>query len=72
LTDKTAFELTPPATGSGPWTQTVWHVFGAPSGGGKFPIGPLLEDAAGNLYGTTNPVPFNPEDGSVFELLNTP
>jgi hypothetical protein len=72
LTDHTAFELTPPASGTGPWTQTVLHVFSPPTSGGKIPIGPMLEDTAGNLYGTTIPDGFSSNDGSVFELLNAP
>lgn len=47
----TVFELTP--TGSGSWTETVLHNFGA-SGDGTYPgEGSLLLDTSGNLYGTT-------------------
>jgi uncharacterized repeat protein (TIGR03803 family) len=49
----TVFELTPPASGSGPWTKTTLYNFptGAPGGN---PMAGLIFDAAGNLYGTTN------------------
>jgi uncharacterized repeat protein (TIGR03803 family) len=42
------FELTPNSTGG--WDFTVLHAFGGPEG--YMPNGPLLLDAAGNLYGT--------------------
>ena len=46
----TVFELTPGAGGT--WTEKVLYNF---SGGtdGTEPIGALIFDAAGNLYGTT-------------------
>src|SRR5262249_20356325 len=34
------------------WTESVLHAFGA-SGDGQYPIGKLIFDSAGNLYGTT-------------------
>ena len=63
----TAFELSPPATGSGPWTETVLHRFGAASGDGTFPAGQLVQDAQGNLYGTTPSGGAN-DLGTIFEL----
>jgi uncharacterized repeat protein (TIGR03803 family) len=45
----TVFELSPSSSG---WTYTLLHSFGGPDGGR--PIGSLLRDAAGNLYGTTS------------------
>jgi uncharacterized repeat protein (TIGR03803 family) len=56
------FELTP--TG----TETVLHVFGSFPGDGEQPIGGLLSDTSGNLYGTT--VFGGPEgaNGTVFAL----
>ena len=47
----TVFELSPPAPGSGKWTETVLHVF--LNTDGFYPTGNLVMDAAGNLYGTT-------------------
>jgi hypothetical protein len=50
----TVFELTPPATQGGPWTETVLYVFkGRTYNDGATPEGGLITDAAGNLYGTT-------------------
>ena len=46
----TVFELSPNSNGS--WTETVLHTFGA-IGDGAFPMGPVIFDKAGNLYGTT-------------------
>ena len=47
----TVFELSP--NGSGGWTETVLHSFNYSSNDGHSPIGSLVMDAAGNLYGTT-------------------
>jgi len=50
----TVFELSPPAVAGGPWTETVLHSFiGLPSDG-SIPLGGLVIDAAGNVYGTTD------------------
>ena len=46
------FELTPPANGSATWTDTVLHTFTGQSDGGS-PLGPMVWDANGVLYGTT-------------------
>ena len=46
----TVFELTP--AGGGTWTEKVLHTFSGADGSG--PIGGLIFDAAGNLYGTTS------------------
>jgi uncharacterized repeat protein (TIGR03803 family) len=58
------FELTP--TTSGPWTESVLHDF---EGGtdGYAPVGSLIFDAAGNLYGVTNRGGDNYQ-GRVFQL----
>ncbi len=47
----TVFELTP--AGGGAWTETVLHSFGNGTDG-QLPIGSLIFDAAGNLYGTAS------------------
>ena len=46
-----AYELSPPATKGGAWTETILHNFGGVSGCG--PSGYLIFDQEGNLYGTT-------------------
>jgi uncharacterized repeat protein (TIGR03803 family) len=43
------FELSPPATPGGTWTQTVLHAFNGIDG--DLPFGELIRDGAGNLYG---------------------
>jgi uncharacterized repeat protein (TIGR03803 family) len=59
-----AYELTPGANGK--WTSNPLHDFGA-SGDGDGPIGNLIFDAAGNLYGATG---FGGayDSGTVFEI----
>ena len=47
----TVFKLTP--TGTGTFTESVLHSFGAPSTDGKNPLSSLALDGSGNLYGTT-------------------
>jgi uncharacterized repeat protein (TIGR03803 family) len=62
----TVFELTPQADGG--WMESVLYDF---SGGtdGSVPIGGLIFDAAGNLYGTTSRGGVCPNNcGTVFEL----
>jgi uncharacterized repeat protein (TIGR03803 family) len=49
--DGTLFELSPVGGGS---SETVLHSFGAFEGDGINPIGGLIMDNAGNLYGTTS------------------
>ena len=49
------FELTPPAQPGGVWTETVLYNFGSAENGsdGYNPSG-IIQDAAGNIYGTTS------------------
>jgi len=58
-----AFELSP---ANGAWTETVLHGFNRDRDG-QGPNGPLVFDASGNLYGTTQAGGSN-ERGLVFEL----
>ena len=48
----TVFELTPPSTSGGSWTETVLYSFQGASDG-VTPLAGLVMDAEGNLYGTT-------------------
>jgi uncharacterized repeat protein (TIGR03803 family) len=48
------FELSPPATAGGPWTETVLHSFGGgPTDGATPGISGVVFDHVGNLYGVT-------------------
>ena len=58
----TVFELTP--AGGGTWTEKVLHDFS--NNEGTTPLGGLIFDAAGNLYGTTSRG--GNDYGTVFEL----
>jgi uncharacterized repeat protein (TIGR03803 family) len=58
------FEL---SSNAGIWTETVLYSF---TGGadGSFPVNGLVQDAAGNLYGTVTSTDGGSEGGGVFEL----
>jgi uncharacterized repeat protein (TIGR03803 family) len=62
----TAFELSPQAGGT--WTETQLHQFGATGTDGQGPIGGLIMDSGGNLYGTTQ-LGGAYGKGTAFELL---
>jgi uncharacterized repeat protein (TIGR03803 family) len=49
----TVFEVSPPATKGGAWTEIVLYSFDEPNSGGAFPTTSLIFDKKGNLYGTT-------------------
>jgi hypothetical protein len=50
----TVFELIPPATKGGPWTEDFLHHFPRPGGSdGSYPIGSVIFDPSGNVYGVT-------------------
>lgn len=61
------FELSPPATGRGAWTESVLYSFGSYEDDGLVPTGAVVMDAAGNLFGTTEAGGAN-SLGGVFEL----
>jgi uncharacterized repeat protein (TIGR03803 family) len=48
------FELTPPATSGGAWTETVLHAFTGLDGDGATPVAGLALSSTGALYGTTS------------------
>ena len=49
----TVFELSPPATEGGKWTESVLYKFQGGSSDGATPRAGLVFDSSGNLYGTT-------------------
>ncbi len=62
----TVFELSPLAGGG--WAERVLHSFGG-GADGELPLGGLILDGAGHLYGTTAGITAPPADyGTVFEL----
>jgi hypothetical protein len=50
----TVFELTPPATPGGAWTETVLHSFSGQNGDGSLPLAGLVLSSTGVRYGTTS------------------
>jgi uncharacterized repeat protein (TIGR03803 family) len=65
----TVYQLTPPVPPSGAWTETVLYSFtgNGSNGDGMRPVGDLVFDGFGNLYGVTNQGGAFGE-GTVFEL----
>jgi hypothetical protein len=50
----TVYELSPPSSKGGSWTETVLYIFkGNTFNDGASPVGGLVMDSAGNLYGST-------------------
>ena len=62
----TVYELTPPSTSRGSWTENVLYQFTGP--GGLNPGSGLLLDALGNLYGSTEGGGSCNNAGIIFEL----
>jgi uncharacterized repeat protein (TIGR03803 family) len=62
----TVFELTPPSTSGGSWTESILWSFGN-STDGNGPDAGVIIDGSGNLYGTTNSGGINGK-GTVFAL----
>jgi uncharacterized repeat protein (TIGR03803 family) len=52
LGNGTVFELTP--SGGGAWTETVLYSFASGATDGAYPLGGLIFDSSGNLYGTAS------------------
>ena len=66
----TVFELAPPATPSGSWTEQVIYSFTGGSDGAT-PLAPLITDKTGTLYGTASIsaiAPYSTGFGTVFAL----
>jgi hypothetical protein len=61
------FELSPPATLGGLWTETILYRFGNGVGDGAKPSTTLILDKQGNLYGSTSNFPAGGRD-TIFEL----
>jgi len=66
-TDGVVFELTPPASPGGAWTETVLHAFTSENGDGVYPYAGLVMGPNGVLYGTTT-AGGTSDIGTVFEL----
>ncbi len=64
----TVFELSPPTSPGGVWTETVLHMFEWGSTDGAFPQSSLVFDGSGNLFGTTVLGNLVSDGGVVFEL----
>jgi len=62
------YELSPSAGGG--WTQEILHTFTLNSTDGNMPVGGVILDGAGNLYGTTCSGG-NHQYGTVYELKRT-
>lgn len=63
----TVFQLVPPSTAGGNWTEVVLYRFTGNSDG-AMPVGSLIFDKAGNLYGVTSSGGGPAENGTVFQL----
>src|ERR1700751_2460728 len=66
----TVFQLTPPISSGGSWTESVLYTF-QNGADGAFPYARLIFDENGNLYGTTTGGGMQPdcfECGTVFKL----
>ena len=64
----TVFELSP--THNGTWIETTLHSFNRDGIDGANPGGALIQDSAGNLYGTTS-AGGSDQNGAVFELTRS-
>ena len=70
----TVFELTPPSTIGGNWTESILWNFGDQALDGRQPYAGLILDTTGNLYGTTRfafgagGATFGAAQGTVFEI----
>jgi uncharacterized repeat protein (TIGR03803 family) len=65
----TVFQLAPPSSPGGNWTETVLHSFQGGSDGAT-PLAALIQGSNGDLYGTTEDGGTN-GDGTVFQLAQS-
>jgi hypothetical protein len=65
------FELEPPTENGGAWKEKMLHRFHAGTDDGANPVGGVVSDTKGNLFGTTF---FGPKEGYgvVFEVVKPP
>ena len=70
----TVYELSPPTTAGGAWTERVIYAFAGGLSGpdGDTPIGKLAMDSKGNLYGVTSRGGKDHGFGVVYELTHNP
>ncbi len=62
------FELTPPSTPGGAWTESVLHSFSGQDGDGAISQAALILSSSGELYGTTS-AGGTAGKGTVFSLV---
>jgi uncharacterized repeat protein (TIGR03803 family) len=67
----TIYRLTPPASGSGMWSEETLHSFSGKDGDGAYPVSSVLLGSDGSIYGTT-PYGGKYGRGMVFSLRNAP
>jgi uncharacterized repeat protein (TIGR03803 family) len=63
-----AFQLTPPPTEDGAWTETTLHSFSDTNGDGAYPLGNLILGKGGDLYGVTEQGGVSGQNGTVYRL----
>ncbi len=61
------YELSPPTTAGDAWTETVLYSFKGGASDGEYPLGGLILDKSGNLYGAANMGGLD-GFGTIFEL----
>jgi hypothetical protein len=64
----TVFELDPPASPGGTWTETLLHAFSGHHDSGIWPLAGLAIDGDGMLYGSTTQGSLRINGGTVFQV----
>lgn len=64
----TVFKLSPPAVTGGAWTETILHSFTGSGADGGYPIGGLVIDRNGVVYGTASYSGVANDSGTAFAL----